>query len=89
MQALAAAGPHARECDLDSIATAIRVVGGMQRLVQVPDQVHDPLQGLVARARRRRGSAITLLRRFSCSLAQSPSRQMAASTTGPHTGALS
>src|SRR4029077_14961435 len=52
VQALPAPGTDTRERHGHAIAALIAVVGGVQRLVNVPDQVHDPLERLVARERR-------------------------------------
>ena len=52
MQILAAAAVHALQGDCDEIAAMIGVVGGMERLVDIADQVHHPFQRLIALTRR-------------------------------------
>ena len=51
VQVFTAAGAHALERHRHQVAAAIVVVGGVQGLVKVSDQVHHPLQRLVALAR--------------------------------------
>src|SRR5262249_57363978 len=53
VKVLAPARAHAFQGDRDEVAAVIAVVRSVERLVDVTDQMHHPLERLVALARRR------------------------------------